>query len=368
MKKLRLALAAALLAALGLLGWWFHRHFDYVSEDRVLPPRGQASYDPLYAAFLGLKADGQRAEVQPFFDAAKLKPTGRDTLVFYSDVRGLSDAETQWLYRWVHDGGHLVVQLPDDDGAARAPLLVKFGVPVGMSHACPSFRFAAGEPPVSPDVCGSNAVAGKAGDYDYAAGRDGDLVYVQRAAGRGWIAVVSSLAFMRNEALRRPENQRLMLRVLQPDPAGRVLLIYSVDSEALPLLALRYGWPALLPLLLCLLAFLWRAAPRFGPRLPATPPPRRALLEHVRACAELLWRDGRARRLYDAVRADMLGALQRRHPAASRAQARELLDFLTALTGLPRLEVRRALAMDGTDLQAGFTARIATLMEIRKRL
>lgn len=219
------------------------------------------------------------------------------------------------------------------------------------------------------ELCGPNAVAGEAADYDYAAGRDEDLQYVQHSIGKGWVAVLTDLDFMSNSHIKDAVNLALMQRVLQAQPGhGRVLLIYSFDSEGLPVLLLRYGWPVLLPLALCLIALLWHMAPRFGPPLPTGVEPRRSMLEHVRADGEFLWREGRPRTLLEAVCDDMLLTLRRRHPAASRAESRELLDSLTTITGLPRLQVRRALGQDKGEVKEDFTQRIATLIEIRKHL
>ena len=358
------------LAALLLVGWWLRDKFEYVSEDHTLPPRGQAAYDPLYAASLALKAYGAKVEVQPFFDAARMKLRPQDSVVMYSDVRTLSVTDVGLLRYWVQGGGHLVVQLPDDEGDPGT-LLSDIGVQVtdGEYALCPRLMFAEGAKPEDVDLCGRNVIAGQVEDYARSVGAGGKLFYAERRFGKGWIAVVSSMAFMDNAALKQPGNRSLMLRVLQPTPGpGRIYLLYSVDVMPLPLLILEHGWPVLVALALLVLAFLWSVAPRFGPVRPAAPLARRALLEHIRAGAELLWRGGAEKVLYQAAREDMLRLLQRRHPAAAGAERRALLDLVTRLTGLPRLDVRTALGLDGPDVRARFVQRIATLAEIRKRL
>ena len=367
--KLRLAIGAVLALLLLSLGWWFYSNLEYVSEEHALPPRGQAAYDPLYAASLALKAYGADPVIEPYFDLSKMKLTGADTVVFYSDVRTLSPGDVGALAAWVRSGGHLVVQLPlGEDGTP--PLLAAFDMKSGAreDRPCPPVSYGTGTSADNPEFCGYGAVQGSADDYTYSAGAGRDLVYAQRNQGKGWIAVVSSMEFMDNTLLKESANSRLMLRVVQPGNEGRVFLVYSLDVAGLPVLIMRHGWSVVLALALLLVSYLWATVPRFGPLRPAGDPPRRALLEHVRAAAELQWRGSGERGLYEAMRADMLLTLRRRHPAASGAGRRELLDSLAGITGLPRLGVRRALAMDSADMRSGFVERIATLLEIRKRL
>jgi len=366
----RLAIVGCLLLVLGGLGWWLYAHFDYVYEDRALPPRGQASYDPLYAASLTLNAYGVTTQVRPYLDIRDLKPAGGDTIVYYGDIRTLSATQVWQLSRFVfQQGGHLLVQLPHDGKLGDVPLLDTFHLRAAAHPECAYYGVDPDDKKDSVMLCGADVIQGTAADFDYAAGTDGSLQYVQYSQGKGWIAVVSDMDFMGNRRLKDPAAQALMLRILQPRPGqGRMLLIYSMDSEGLPLLLFRYGWPVLLPLALCLIALLWRVAPRFGPPLPVAAEPRRSMLEHVRADGEFLWREGQAHALLEAVRADMLLTLRRRHPAASRSKSRELLDSLTAITGLPRVQVRRALGQDGSDVKEDFTQRISTLIDIRKHL
>lgn len=367
--RVRIAITGCLLVILAVLGWWFYSHFDYVYEDEKVAARGQATYDQLYAAAVALKANGIATESYPYLDFQRLKPTGDDTLVYYGDINSLTSLEVGRLDHFVLQGGHLLVQLPDYAKAATPELISSFHLHTANRETCGWYGTSTGEGAGKVQLCGANVISGKAADFDYAAGRDGNLQYVQYSIGKGWLAVVADLDFLSNTQLKDPLNQALLLRVLQAEPGhGRVYLIYSFTSEALPMLLLRDGWPVLLPLALCLVALLWRVTSRFGPPLPAGAEPRRAMLEHVRAGGEFLWREGRPRTLLEAVYDDMLLTLRRRHPAASRARSRELLDSLTAITGLPRLQVRRALGQDKGEVKEDFTQRIATLIEIRKHL
>ena len=366
--KLRILLGLAATAIAAGAIWLFYSNFDYVYHDEPQPPRGQAVYDPLYAASLALRGYGMNAIVEPYLDFSRLG--AGDTMVYYGDIRTLSAAQVAQLYGWVAArGGHLLVQLPGDDQAGEIGLLRMFGLQTVHDGDCLRFGLDPDSKTHMVYSCGANAVRGAAADFTHAAGPDGRLHYVQLDRGKGWLAVLTSLRFMTNGWLKDADAQALMLRVLQVQPKqGRVWLIYSVDSEGFLTLLVRYGWMVLLPLSLGLLALLGRSMPRFGPPLPAQAAPRRALMEHVRAVGEMLWRDGKARVLYEAVRADMFLTLRRRHPGVSRSEARELLDALTAITGLPRQRVRQALGQDGAVITEAFTDRIATLIEIRKRL
>src|SRR5690606_20629964 len=142
---------------------------------------------------------------------------------------------------------------------------------------------------------------------------DSGYAYARLAHGDGTVDVLADFGFLTNGRLEQPTFSILARQLLQPGwKRGTVHLVYAADMPPL--------WR-----LLARVAGLWLRTRRFGPRVPSPEPARRALLEHVQASGEHLWRYGRASTLYAAVREVFIARLRRRDPLAAaldgRAQA-----------------------------------------------
>lgn len=369
----QLAIGAAVLLAIGLIAaWWWHT-YERVERTIDLPPRGEASYNPLYALKIALQAEGLRAESRQRLRLREIPPGPRDTVLILNDPRTLSQRDVVGLLDWVDGGGHLIVRVPPPDrgsAVARPGLLfamlrlkvlplpsdcMPLLVPREPQHVefCGGARF--GMNGVDPVLSWGDLING--------------YVYVRLAHGAGRIDVLSDLDFLTNAKLKDGPHIALTRQLLQPNyGAGIVHLVYAASMPPLWRLLLDRAWMAMLPLLLALLAWLWMRMQRSGPRLPSPIGERRSLLEHVQASGEHLYRYGRAYALHAAALDAFLVRLRRRDPLAAALDGPAQASAIAERTGLSVAEVSSALQSPRPNDAADFRLRIARLVQMRNRL
>lgn len=362
------------LGVVALLVTWFLLTFQRVDRKIDLPPRGEASFNPLYALKLTLREQGQKVVSRQRLQLDAVPLGARDTLVVLGDPRTLSRRDLARLEAFVAGGGHLVIELPSwsasgkQAGAAALTGLVPIRAEVrepgcvvdAQPGAPPRSRFCTAPRFVLDD----KAIVKVAWRHP-----QGDYVYARFPTGRGSVDLLSDLWPLTNTGLVEPGNPEFARQLLAPNwGQGTVHLVYSADLPPLWRWLLEYGWRALLPALLCLLLWLWMRAQRFGPLLPAPQPPRRSLLEHLDASGEHLLRYGQLGALQRALRAAVMERLRRRDPLAAALEGDTQASLIAARTGLSVTAVRAALDTRPPRDPPDFRHRIARLTELRKRL
>ncbi|MGN6512897.1 MAG: DUF4350 domain-containing protein [Lysobacteraceae bacterium] len=369
-RQVVLALLALLLLGL-VAGAWLYA-FQRVERWQALPPQGEAAYNPLYALKATLRADGVAVASRARLDLAAAPPGPDDALVLLGDIRALAPREADALLAAVARGAHLVVAAPAANGPA-APAFGPLGERLGVGAApgqrqC--LRLHSGQGTVS-DFCGDVRLRLRPGTTPLASWRDpqAGLVFVRIGHGLGSVDVVSSLGFLANARLREPAHLALARQLLAPHyGAGTVQLVYAANMPPLWRWLLAHGWRVLLPLLLALAAWLWMRAQRFGPPLPPRPQARRALVEHVQASGEHLYRYGRDALLHQAMRDAVLARLRRRDPLAAALAGDAQAQAVAARTGLPVAGVRDTLQPHPPANGPELLARISRLIALRNRL
>ncbi|MEQ1513195.1 MAG: DUF4350 domain-containing protein [Lysobacteraceae bacterium] len=414
---IRAVLLALVVAGLvgGFVAWWMHT-YKRVTRTIDLPPKGEASYNPLYALKIALGKDGQRVDSRQrlALDDHPLKPA--DTLLLLGDTRTLPAADSARLLDWVEAGGHLIVRTPppgvvigDDD----VPLLSDIGiapvdeVPVeeavvdeASADEKPADEKPADEKPADGESAGHESAGGgpaclglqvpKMDDHiEFCDGRrfyffdedaevtatwgddeDGEYAYARVPWGEGSIDVLADLDFLVNEKLEDGPHRALTRQLLQPNyaRAGTFHLIYSANMPPLWRLLLDHAWRVLLPLLLALFVWLWMRAERLGPARPSPLPDRRSLLEHVQASGDHLYRYGRRATLYTAVHDAFLRRLRQRDPYAAALEGPAQIDAIAKRTGMATADIEAALRYPRTGDAKDFVLRITKLLQLRKRL
>jgi uncharacterized protein (TIGR03382 family) len=373
-----LGLATVLLAA--ALGVWWYQTFELREVRQRLPLSGEARFNPLFGLGEVLKARGHAVESLGQLQPKALPKQRPALLVLHADLRTVSTASSQLLLDWVDGGGELVVGLPDGDsplpGSSRAPLLDLLGLDTTYHYDCIDWRYAvtpATQKAIKRATGGGEVVgdmqelwgelSGQLGarycssirldlrgldeaDFDWLYGSaDNGYVFARLRHGGGRITFAAQLDFLGTRALREPANAALAWQLLSPALAegSTVQLAYAADLPPLHVLLVRHGWPILLPLLLALLAWLWRRAQRFGPLLDEPLPRRRALREHLRAAAELALRRERGAALLKPLRQRVLNRLAVRAPELAALPALELARALAARHRLSPAAVEQAL-------------------------
>lgn len=388
-KLLRIALLVMLgLAVVGAGVAWFLHHYEQVEKQINLPPRGEAGYNPLYALKKALQADGLAVDSRQRLNLATQPLGQRDTLLILDDPRSMTPVESRTLLKWVAGGGHLVVRSPSTQGwqeKGDAALLDALAVlpddkvecePMqveGQDHHvefCRGSRFTFDG--VEPELAWGDLKAG--------------YVYARLAHGEGHVDVLADLDFLSNEGgtdgrptlgaegvrtggLRDGPHRALARQVLAPNYGhGTMHLVYAAQLPSLLRSVLTRGWPVWVPLLLALLAWLWRRMQRFGPQRPSPVGERRSLLEHVRASGEHLFRYNKRAMLYAAVRKSFLARLRRRDPLAAALGGEPQVHAVAERAGVSAELVRTALQAPSSHDKPAFRNRISTLIQLRNRI
>ena len=364
-------LGLALLAL--LVGWFLYTH-KLVDKVTPLPPRGEASYNPLYALKLALRAQDLQVDSRQRLRLGEVALAGGDTVVIYSDPRALRETELDGLFAFAEAGGHLVLRLPDWSGNADttdAHMLAAYLPirPLLLPPRCMSLHVPDEEPHV--EFCRGarfllqeDAEAGTAWFTE-----QGQHVFARFPYGDGSVDLVSELDILGNDELREGPHLLFARQLLAPNwDRGTVHLVYAADMPPLWRWLLDNAWMALLPMLLGLLAWLWMRAQRFGPLLPAPLQPRRSLLEHVAASGEHLVRYGKLGLLHRAMRDAVLARLRRRDALAAAMQGDTQAALLAPRLGIDAASIRGTLDTRPPATLAELRHRITRLVSLRKRL
>ncbi len=423
--RARIVLIVSLvLAGAGMIGaWWFNTH-ELVSRVQTLPPKGEPTYNPLYALKVALQKHGLNVQSRQRLDLPAMQLKAGDTLVMLGDANALASGEADALLQWVRTGGHLVLpMLLQDlsiDHDIEQSLYARLGILPGEREDClllqtkdavrkraDDLRKArknkggknkAAEDKAAEDKAVEDKAARDNADDDddesesFGAERHfcwsprvrlqdkrtatlrmldggGDTVVAWLPEGSGMVTIASDLEFLTNRVLEKPISTELAWRVLQPAPGrGTVHLVYR--SQMLPLwrLILERGWMIWLPLLLAVLGGLWAATQRFGPMLPSAESGRRSLLEHLQAAGEHVVRYRRSHLLHQQVLAAFNTRLQRRDPYAAALDGQARIAAISAKTGMDPAEVHNALLAPRPFDTADLRQRILLLTRLRNRL
>ena len=396
--RVRWALASAVVVLVGgLLALLFFSTHHKVTETKVLPPQGEASYNPLYVLGQALRADGLTVQSRARLDWSAMTPGPHDTIVLLQDSAELTPSQVKLLLAWVEGGGHLLVRTPSpgEDTAPLEPrLLQALGIDSrGNQSQCQPFHI--DDDPGHVEFChGRRFEIDETADVDvHRAWRsEAGHVFARLRRGEGFVDVLADMDFMRGvpentaspgvldlrpaydpaaprDGLHDRAHRDLTRYLLAPNYGrGTIWLVYSSRSASLWSRLFHEGWPLWLPLLLALLAWLWARAQRFGSLLPAPLMERRSLLEHVRASGELLLRHQQGPRLHAAVRDLFLRRLQRRAPSAAVLEGAAREQAIADLLHWSRDRVHTALAAPAPNDTAALKARIALLLQMRRLL
>jgi hypothetical protein len=184
--------------------------------------------------------------------------------------------------------------------------------------------------------------------------------------GKGHVVMVSDNYF-NNQRLPRYDHAELLLGLAGLNQQGRnVMLVLHADASPWYALLWQAAWMPLSALALLLALLLWRAARRFGPLLPDPSTERRALLEHIEASGNWLWRAAGGRdTLLAAARQETLALLRRRAPELQQLGADEQAARLARLCSAQLADMRGALHGPAASQPAAFTRQIQLLQQVR---
>lgn len=340
------SLLAVTIVALGTT--WFLDHFERRSVSVTLPDRGEASYDDFYVLRRLLQVAGQPARAATRLDA----PLHRgDTLVIGAGAGRLSPRQSQRLAAWVHRGGHLVLRPRPVAASAVSPLFHA----LGLSHleragfGCIDVQGPASAKANAKDarirLCGARFSGLPVAPSAAVGDADSGFAYARLPMGKGTVSLLDDLGPLSGHAPLKKTARRFDLGVLQPNAGkGVVVLAYAISGPSFWQAMFRHGWPALLALTLLLLAWASARSQRLGPLCPLPPRHRRALLEHVRAAGEFLYRRDGGHTLHARAMATVWHRWLRRDPSLAHLEGADLHEHLARRSGLDAADIAQALS------------------------
>ena len=303
-------------------------------------------------------------------DPAQMPLHARDTLLLGDDPGRLDVEDAARITDWVRHGGHLLLSPGPDGSAVHTPLMNALGVldPKSATHSCSALH-ASGGGGEDVSLCGLRfrLTAAASTKINAAIGTPDDgYLFARVRVGAGMVSVLANLAPLSRNQLKQPAAQHFASRLLAPNlDDGHVYLVYALDGPSfLKLLSVK-GWPALLSLGALLLAWALMRSARLGPLMPAPPLHRRALLEHVQAAGEFLYRRDAGRTLHSLARDAVLARCRRRDPASAMLNGDALYERLAQRSGLESAQIAQAFHPPANAL--AFRASILTLARLRSR-
>ena len=367
----RTVLIATLVAtALALLVAGFFARFERKDVTEWMPAYGAARSNRFLALELILRELRVPVRSLTSLSPRQMPLHSGDTLLLGTGAGRVGAADAARLLAWVREGGHLLLS-PGSTSVARTPLFDALGLldPRSATFECVALHAGATAKREDGALCGQRfrLRPAAAAQLEAAFGdqRDGYL-YARARVGRGRVTVLAGFATLSNGALQRRAAQQFAWRALQPNRGrGTTYLVYALDGPPfLHFLAIR-GWPAWLALALLLIAWMAMRSARLGPLLPPPPTHRRALLEHVQAAGEFIYRRDGGRSLHGLACQAALARLRRRDPACAMLQGDALYARLAERNALDVARVAQAF-QPPANAQA-FRHSIITLARLRSR-
>jgi hypothetical protein len=367
MKHRGVLIAGLVLAGAALLVGLFLVTFERRDEVEPVPPSGAARSNPLFALEQALRGVGEPAMSLATLDPRQAPLRPGDTVLVGADA-GRIDADTAArLVAWVRQGGHLLLAPGAGGASVRTPVFEALGLlgsPPG-DYACNRL----GDERTATLLCGRRfrLQPAAARTLDAAIGDAGrGYLFARVALGHGRVSLLANFHPLERQQLKQADAQRFAWRLLAPNRGrGQIYLVPSLDGPPfLKLLAVR-GWPALLALAVLLAAWMAMRGARLGPLMPAPTPHRRALLEHVQAAGEFLYRRDGGRSLHQLACQAVLARLRRRDPFCARLNGEALYERLAERGGLDAAQVAQAF-QSPANAQA-FRASLSTLARLRSR-
>lgn len=368
-RNLILAVLGLALVAGGV--YWFIANFHQVPFEFRTPPGPAARRNRLLALEETLRARGHTVFDRLRFSSADFAEPGASAIVLDLDPRHLREAEVDALLDFVGRGALLLLRMPASAEGRAGKLLDELGVePLAPDPHC--FDLALSNQR-SYTLCGGTRLGGDIeSHYTQLASYDDKTYgywYGHAWYSDGRVFLVSELDMLHNSALDDAASVELGAALLAPLlERERIHLFRGVDIEPFHVLIVRVGWPFLLPALVALLLWLWMRSQRFGPILPDTLPPRRALLEHVRASGEFLFRRGQPVAMHRALLARVQKRIAEREPAIAALPDDARLAALAERAQLPEAALRLALHPVGLGRADAFHSAVSTLLQLERRL
>jgi len=383
------AIAGLVLVTLATL--WFLDNFERVPVKNHEGMKKEALRDPYLAAerlFTRLGLNVSKVRSPAALDALG---TGETLILERHRQRTVNRARADRLWRWVEEGGYLIVET---EYAGDDYLLQKLGVSWYKPPKEQSEAEEGGEVPeqkvrrpadeklhidvVLPDSDivyrvssrgrGLTASDRLQPEWKVSGLYGGDAIQ-HFAVGRGHATVLGQLNFMNNRQLLDNDHAEFAWALVQRyQPGGRVHFAVRLENPTLWEWLSESAWMAMISAGVLAVLWLWRVVPRFGGTCATRVPARRDLAQHLLAIGRSLWREGGLGHLREVVRRNVTQRLALRHPSLARRMSGERYAALANLAGVKTEDIREALASESAPSPETFTRATQLLQRLEHKL
>lgn len=367
MNRRALLLPGLLLLGAALLVAGFFATFERKDVTEPVAAHGEARYNRFFALEQTLRRLGEPVTSLATLDPKKMPLTSGATLLLGAEAARVDVDDAARIAAFVRSGGHLLLT-PDAATTARVPLFEALDLldPRPAEHACSLLRTAANEKD-GVLLCGQRFRLQPGAPVEAAIGdAQGGYLLARTRLGKGTVSLLAGFDALSRNQLKRPAAQQFAWQLLAPNRGRGVLyLVYALDGPAFLKWLSIQGWPALLALAVLLAAWMAMCSARLGPLRPAPALHRRALLEHVQAAGEFLYRRDGGRSLHRLACETVLARLRRRDPACAMLSGDALYARLAERFGLDAAQVAQAFQSPASA--PAFRASVITLARLRSR-
>lgn len=205
---------------------------------------------------------------------------------------------------------------------------------------------------------------------EFSAGDKGESLALHLQHGMGQVTVLAHARPFRNRWIGERDHAR-WLSALVGEGREREVLWVAAASQSFFGLLWRHGWMVVVTLAACLVFWMWRQMPRFGPLAEVELDPTRRFASHVGALGEFFWRMRRGAVLVAAAREAAWTLIRERHRSlddGSRKINDVLAEAIATRSGLPVKRVVAAFEMPAPASAHQFVPLMRDLQAIRRAL
>ncbi|HEY9133995.1 MAG TPA: DUF4350 domain-containing protein [Dyella sp.] len=367
MNRASVTILLIVLGVLGLGALGFFTNYERRLVDSYDRPSGEARYNRFFALQRTLEQLHAPVKSVTTLDPGEVPLKTGDTVVLGGDLSNIDNIDAQRLGDWVREGGNLVLDQTLADANSHTPLMQQFKLLQSKIGAYGCNRIATGPGKEDRfDLCGRRMQPAAHATVEASVGdsKDGYLM-LRMKAGQGTVNFLNMYVLVNSE-LRGVPQQRFVRRLLEPGfGEGKFYLVYELDGPSFWVKLITQGWPALLALTLLLLAWAFAHGERLGPVIPLPPLRRRALLEHVQAVGEFLFRRDNGYTLHGMACRSVLAHVRRVDPLCAALNDDALHRRLAERYRLDPAQVARAFQPPANA--PAFRDSLAILARLRSR-
>lgn len=368
MNRVTISIVLVVLAVIGLCTLGFFHAYERKEVDAYEPAHGEARYNRFFALQRTLEQLHVPVKSVTSLNPVQVSLKPGDTLILGAGLTRIDNTDAERLADWVSDGGHLILSPGSAEIATHTPLFDHLKLIESKSAGFSCTRVVTGDGKSdSFDLCGTRLQPKRPDDIDASIGdAKSGYVFLRFQVDDGTVSLLGSLSALSNEDLRRQAQQRFVRRLLDPGFGdGRVYLIYALDGPSFWMKLLTQGWPALLASSLLLLAWATARGERLGPMIPVPPIQRRALLEHIQAAGEFLFRRDSGYTLHSMACRTVLARVRRMDPICVTLEGDALYERIAERYRLDPALLARAFQTPANAM--AFRDSLAILARLRSR-